>query len=112
MNGPLLVEPGYKKFICGVLNNCSNLINKYINILYNLTLLIIFIIIIGTTLVYKYKGKPTTQELENKEREKYQYILSKLKTLEVNKMKESQDLITNIPLWNVSNSNNNNNIVY
>ena len=108
MNRPLLVEPGYKKFICGILNNCNDFKNKYINIIYNISLLIFFIIIISLTLLYKYKGKPTQETLELKEREKYEYILSKLKQMENNKMKQSQDLITNIPVWNI----NNNNIVY
>ena len=78
------------------------------NIVYNISLLALFIIVISLTLIYKYKGKPTKEDLELKEREKYQYILSKLKQMESIKMKESQDLITNIPVWNIKN----NNIIY
>ena len=96
---PNLVEPGFKYYISEVLNNCKNLKNKYFNLAYNVSLLALFILVFSIILSYKYKGRPSQEEVEIKERKKYEYILSKLKTLETTKMKKSQNLITNIPLW-------------
>jgi hypothetical protein len=50
-------------------------------------------------LYYKYKGRLTPEEKEQKEIEKQQYILKKIKTFQEDKLRMQQQLITGLPLW-------------
>ena len=50
-------------------------------------------------LVYKYKGKLSPVELQSKNIEKQQYILSKIKNLQQAKRIAHQELITGLPNW-------------
>ena len=71
---PLLVEPGVKYFLHETLKQCKIYKEKYNNYLYNAGLLIFFIFILGAILLYKYKGKLTHSEVQQREGEKKQYI--------------------------------------
>ena len=55
-------------------------------------------VICGGLLYYKYKGKLSSEEKYIKERKKKQYLFQKLHQLSYEKQKESQQLITNLPL--------------
>jgi hypothetical protein len=55
--------------------------------------------VIGTILYVKYKGKPTPLEKEKKNKEKEQYILSKIKNYQDAKRIAQQELITGLPHW-------------
>jgi len=96
---PLLVEPGVKYFLHETLKQCKVYKEKYNNYLYNAGLLICFIFILGAILLYKYKGKLSEEEVEQKEREKKQYILSKIKNFQDAKRSAHQELITSLPNW-------------
>jgi len=96
---PLLVEPGVKYFLHETLKQCKVYKEKYNNYLYNAGLLICFIFILGAILLYKYKGKLSEEEVEQKEREKKQYILSKIKNFQDAKRIAHQELITSLPNW-------------
>jgi hypothetical protein len=50
-------------------------------------------------LIYKYKGKLTPNEIQQKNKEKQQYILSKIQILQEAKRVASQELITGLPAW-------------
>jgi len=50
-------------------------------------------------LVYKYKGKLTQQEIQEKEMQKKQYILSKIRNFQDDKIRAQQELITGLPHW-------------
>ena len=56
-----------------------------------------FFIILGVFLFYKYKGKLSEEEIEQKELLKKQYILSKIKNFKDSKIKSQQELITGLP---------------
>ena len=96
---PLLVEPGVKYFLHETLKQRKVYKEKYNNYLYNAGLLICFIFILGAILLYKYKGKLSEEEVEQKEREKKQYILSKIKNFQDAKRIAHQELITSLPNW-------------
>ncbi len=96
---PMLTEPGVKYFLGKTLQNCSEFKNKYHNFIINLFLWSSFIIILGAFLLYKYKGKLTPAEMAQKESEKMQYILSKISNYQMDKKRESQELITGLPHW-------------
>ena len=65
---PYLTEPGVKCFLNETLKQCREFKNTYHNLIFNFSLLIIFIIILGGLLLVKYKGKLTPAEKEMKNR--------------------------------------------
>lgn len=96
---PRLVENGVKYFLNQTLKQCHIIRETYYNQIYNLCLFGLFFLILGLILLYKYKGRLTQSEKEQKDREKQQYILSKMKQLQEAKRKAHQELITGLPKW-------------
>jgi cytochrome bd-type quinol oxidase subunit 1 len=96
---PQLIEPGIKYFINESLKQCHNIKNTYYNFVFNVGMLLLFLIILGLILVYKYKGKLTPHEKRENEIVKQNYILSKIKTYEISKKKARDELITGLPSW-------------
>jgi hypothetical protein len=96
---PLLVEPGIKYFLHETLKKCKEYKEQYNNYLYNAGLFIFFTLILGAILLYKYRGKLSTEEMQQRDREKRQYILSKIKNFQDAKRIAHQELITSLPNW-------------
>ena len=96
---PTLTEPGVKYFLNQTLKQCHDIKNNFHNTVFNIGLFIAFLIVLGVILLYKYKGKLTPVELERKNKEKQQYILSKIKIFQEAKRKAHQELITGLPQW-------------
>lgn len=96
---PMLTEPGVKYFINATLKQCHQFKEKYQNMILNISLLIAFFIILGILLLYKYKGKLTPEEIEEKELVKKQYILSKIRNFQDARIRAQQELITGLPHW-------------
>lgn len=95
----MLTEPGVKYFLNETLKQCHLFKQKYNNMLVNIWLFIVFLIILGIILLYKYKGKLTTEEIREKEMEKKKYILSKIRNFQDAKLRAQQQLITGLPHW-------------
>jgi hypothetical protein len=94
---PILIEPGVKYFLNTTLQQCKIFKDRYYNFLFNLGILLMFILILSLTLYYKYKGKLSKKDEELKLRHKQEYILSKLKLMtHINK---NNNLHTDLPLW-------------
>lgn len=96
---PTLIEPGVKYFFNETLKNCHQFKIKYNNMIFNICMLLGFLFILGIVLLFKYKGKLTPEEKEQKEQEKKQYILSKISNYQQAKKREQQELITGLPHW-------------
>jgi len=96
---PLLIEPGVKYFLKETLKHCHEYKEKYYNTLFNISLFVLFLIILGGTLVYKYKGKLTPMEKAQNEKTKQQYILTKIKNYQSDKKRMNMELITGLPQW-------------
>jgi len=96
---PTLVEPGVKYFLNQTLKQCRHYKNNFNNILFNILLLCVFLVILGSLLIYKYKGKLNPKQRAQKDIEKQQYILTKIKNYQTAKRKEQQELITGLPNW-------------
>jgi hypothetical protein len=96
---PILVEPGVKYFLNETLKQCHIIRNKFHNTIFNIGLLIGFLVVLGLILLYKYKGRLTKVELERKNKEKQEYILSKIKIFQNAKKRAHQELITGLPHW-------------
>jgi hypothetical protein len=93
----MLTEPGVKYFINETLKQCHQFKENHQHIIFNIGLLVMFFIILGGFLFYKYKGKLSEEEIEQKELLKKQYILSKIRNYQDAKIKSQQELITGLP---------------
>ena len=96
---PKLIEPGVKYFLGETLKQCREFKKKYHNFILNIVLGTSFFLILGIILFAKYKGKLNPEEKEHKNREKQQYILSKIKNYQETKQRMQQELITGLPHW-------------
>jgi hypothetical protein len=96
---PALIEPGVKYFLHQTLKQCHIARDKFNNYVFNIGLFIFFLIILGVILFYKYKGRLTPIEIERKNKEKQQYILSKIQNFQQAKRRAHNELITGLPAW-------------
>jgi hypothetical protein len=96
---PVLIEPGVKYFLGQTLKQCKEFKNKHNNLLFNIFLFLLFCLILASILLYKYKGKVSPAEKEVQDREKKQYILTRIKNFQDAKRLASQELITGLPTW-------------
>jgi hypothetical protein len=96
---PTLIEPGVKFFLNQTLKQCHEFKNKYNNIIFNISLAVGFFLLLGTILLFKYKGKLTPAEKQRKNQEKQQYVLSKIRNYQQTKLRAQQSLITGLPQW-------------
>ena len=104
LNGPTLIEPGVKTYLGGTLKECSKFKDKHVNSLFNISMFLLFLCIIGFFLMYKYKGKLTASDLQIKEQHKHEYLLSKLQQLNFHrktqqKTENDKTMITGLPQW-------------
>ncbi len=72
---------------------------SYYNTIANLVLFGVFCLFISILLYMKYKGKPSPEELEEKDRQKKCYILEKIKNYQDAKRIAHQELITGLPAF-------------
>ena len=96
---PILTEPGVKYFLNQSLKQCHIIKEKFHNTIFNIGMLILFIFILGSILVYKYKGRLSPLQQAKINKEKQQYILEKIKTYQQSKLRAQQELITGLPHW-------------
>ena len=96
---PTLTEPGVKYFLNQALKQSHIIREQFHNTIFNIGMLLLFLIILGGILVYKYKGKLSPVEIAQKNKEKQQYILEKIKTFQIAKQRAHQELITGLPHW-------------
>jgi len=98
---PTLIEPGVRYFIGSTLKECRKFKDRYISIIFNTSMTLLFLIVIGGFLIYRYKGKLSPREIEVKNRKTQEYIISKLHNLALHKKQQyqSQNMITDLPSW-------------
>ena len=96
---PSLIEPGVRYFLNGTLKECKKFKDNYISVIFNISMILLLFIVIGGFLLYRYKGKPTQNEMELKERKKQEYIVSKLQQLAYERKKNTPNttMITGLP---------------
>jgi hypothetical protein len=97
---PNLTEPGVKYFVSHTLKECRRLKDRYQTIILNVSLFIFLISVVGSILYFKYKGRLKPSEIKRKNREKQEYIISKLQQISMVKQKQNNNLITDLPVWN------------
>ena len=99
---PYLIEPGAKYFIEGTLKQCREVKDKYITIIFNISMFILLCTLLACILMYRYKGKLTKEENEIINIKKQEYIISKLQQLNnsKNNNNNNDNKITNLAEWN------------
>ena len=98
MSRPELVEPGMKYFMNMALVNSRKTKFNYYNFWINIVCFIVFALGITLWLFERYKGKLSPLEKQEKLRKQKFYILSKIKQYEA--IHKSDNIITNLPIWN------------
>jgi len=96
---PMLTKPGVKYFLNATLKQCHTFKESHHNMLFNISMLVGFLLLLGGLLLYKYKGRLTREEIREKEEEKKRYILSKIRNFKEAKLRAQQELITGLPHW-------------
>jgi len=96
---PKLIEPGIKNFIGTALKAAHRYKMEYFNFFLNLSIFAIFCLVLFLILLFKYKGKPSKEDLLQKRYESHQYVLEKIKKFQISKKKDEAELITGLPQW-------------
>lgn len=96
---PTLIEPGVKFFLNETLQQCHDFKEKYKNSMINIGIFIGLMILLGGFLLYKYKGKLSVEEQRQQDEMKRQYILNKIKNVQIARKKANETLITGLPHW-------------
>ena len=93
---PSLIEPGMKSFLHYSLKECKKVKNNYYNIIYNISIFIIFSLAISLVLIYRYNGGLSKEQIGINNTKKKEYIFRKLQMLAC--QRKNNDLITNLPV--------------
>ena len=99
MDTPALVDPGLKNYLEKSLRVTRLMKEKSMAVWYNIAFLVIFVIIVGSFLIAKYKGKKSKYQSQLENNQSRQYILSKLHHYAAVKQKSNPDSITHLPMW-------------
>ena len=101
INKPKLVDGGVKYFFKNMLKECHKYKQNNYNNFYNITMFLLFIIILGCILFFKYKGNKSKQDIEKKNIKDKNYIMSKLVYYNRQQLENDQriknNMITNLP---------------
>ena len=102
---PTLIEPGVRYFLNGTLQQCHEFKMKHQETMINLGIFLVLLFILGAFFLYKYKGKLTIAEQKQKDEIKKQYILNKIKNVQIAKQHANETLITGLPHWDTEYEN-------
>ena len=94
-----LTEPKIRYFISMTLKECRQFKERNINFIFNISMMLLFIATISGFLLYKFKGKLSYREIMEKNRQKQEYIISKLQQIAIEKNEETHDTITKLPTF-------------
>ena len=94
----LLVEPGIRNSFMESLKHCHEIKTNYRSVIFNIVLLVAFVAMTLGFLYYKYKNKSTPKDKKIKQDRDRMYILSRLKSLQLEKNHNINGLITDLPL--------------
>lgn len=98
---PKLVDNGVKYFFKEILKGCHNYKQNNYNGFYNLSMFLLFIVVLGVILYTRYKGNKGSKSYYEKSMKDKEYIMSKLvyynrQNID-NQQKIRNNMITNLP---------------
>jgi hypothetical protein len=92
-----LTEPGIRSYFVQTLQTCKQAKLTYYTRVLNIGLFVGFVVVLGAVLYYKYKGRTTQAEKNTKMEADRLYILNKIKMVQIDRQKQNNMLITNLP---------------
>ena len=100
-NKPKLVDNGVKYFFKEVLKGCHNYKQHNYNTFYNISMFLLFVIVLASILYMRHKGNKSSIEYYEKSMKDKDYIMSKLiyynrQNID-NQQKIKNNMITNLP---------------
>jgi hypothetical protein len=93
-----LIEPNIRYLLFNTLQKCHDYRVKYYNIIFNITIFVVFVSVTGMILFYSYKKKPTEEEKRHKLLRDQQYVLSKIRFYKDEMKKNNTSSITSLPI--------------
>lgn len=96
MEGPRLIETNFMDHLQSNLKLCHENRTKIYSIILNVGVLVILCLVVGIFLYYRYKGKPSAYELQQKAYKDQQYILDRIRFYQA----QQQNLMTS-PIGNL-----------
>jgi cbb3-type cytochrome oxidase subunit 3 len=92
-----LTEPGVRQYFVDSFKSCKEYKMQYHTWILNSCLLLFFILCLSAILYYKYKGKQSPIAKKRKQEEDRLYIMNRIRSLQIEKQKDSNQLITSLP---------------
>ncbi len=98
-NHPKLIDPHSLQYFHEILKKTHETRTKYHSIMLNIIILAVILAVFAGCIYYKYKTKRTPEQDRYKLMKEYDYVLSRIRFFQEQeqKMKQSANLITNLP---------------
>jgi len=97
MDGPRLTDTGFGDYMLSRLKSCHENRIKVYSFAFNMGIVVLFTLIVGAFLYYRYKEKPTEYEKQQKLYHDQQYILDRIRYYQV-----QQKNIMSSPIGNLT----------
>lgn len=81
-----LTEPGVRNHLLRTLEDCKQIKFTYYTMVVNVTLFVVFVMIVGGVLHFKKKAKKTVEEKNKKNEEDRAYIINRIRSLQFEKL--------------------------
>ena len=92
-----LTEPGIRQYFIESFKTCKEYKLQYHTWILNMGLFIFFVLCVSSILYYKYKGKQYPLLKKKKNEEDRLFIMNRIHSLQIEKQKDNNQLITNLP---------------
>jgi len=92
-----LTEPGIRHYFVESFKKCKEYKLQYHTWILNSVLFVVFVCSVCFVLYYKYKGKQSPALTKKKQEEDRVFIMNRIRSLQIEKQKEKNNLITNLP---------------
>jgi hypothetical protein len=96
-NYPGLTEPGVRYFLCEILKQCKEKKYALYSRIFNITIFILFVLVLGGILYYRHKGKMTEVEKKRRQKTEEVYMIEKIKSIQQKGVKNQNHIITDLP---------------
>lgn len=94
---PHLIEPGIYTYLKYSLKKSYLFKCNYYNYILNISLFIVFVLLLTSTCLIHYKGRPSINEIQFKNNKTQEYIINKIKNYKASQEIMHQKLITALP---------------
>jgi hypothetical protein len=96
-DSPNLVEPNVRYFINNSLKTVHEFKMNTYTFFLNFSVVVIFVLVFGGVLYYRYKNKSTPYEIQQKMKKDQEIIMSKIQMYQDDKKRSSYSDMTNMP---------------